>query len=516
MLPIVQRELQVAARSSRLYAWRIRTGLLVILLAAGLIVSNQGGLRAAAAGGVFQVLSFFALLICLLEGTRKAADSISEEKREGTLGLLFLTDLSGFDIILGKLSAALVRSFSVLFAFVPILAISLLLGGTTGSEFWRMVLVLFASLFASLSLCLLVSTISYSGSITASLFALAGWTVIPFILQVARSNSILSWLSALSPFSLFSYSSEAYYSRDAKIFWFGLGANVLIAILSLCLASLILPRIWQDRPRPQTRKNLGVRARNKNLERKGELLEQNPVAWLFLNEPAARGVRSSAWLVAAVSCLSVVAVQWILPQFAATAPSGIEVIVPGIMTLLLVIVTSLWLARESSRNLAEARSNGALELILSTPINIKQVISGQWLALKPTLRLVLVLLAAMTLGAILFSLAYQSYFGIFFVLKSAIQSSLGFFAIGWVGMWMALTSRSPGRAFFKTIMIGLVLPHFLVCIPTILTQIVLLILAYKRVHLNFQRFIANRYFQQTNFILSPVPPGDHATPPVIR
>ena len=49
---------------------------------------------------------------CLLEGTRLAADCRGEEKREGTLGLLFLTDLQGYDVVLGKYLATSPRSFS--------------------------------------------------------------------------------------------------------------------------------------------------------------------------------------------------------------------------------------------------------------------------------------------------------------------------------------------------------------------------------------------------------------------
>ena len=179
MLPIVQRELQVAARSPRFYAWRWRIGVIVAIISAGVIFSSRGGLRSAPAGTLFQAFCVFALLFCLLEGIRKASDAISEEKRDGTLGLLFLTDLKGFDIILGKLVAATVRSFTALLAFVPVLAVTLLLGGTTGGEFWRMVLLLGFSLLASLCLCLMISTFSRDKSIAAATLAVAMVSVLP-------------------------------------------------------------------------------------------------------------------------------------------------------------------------------------------------------------------------------------------------------------------------------------------------------------------------------------------------
>src|SRR5688572_2108985 len=116
MLPIVQRELRVEARGPRLYKARLRMGLVVILAATVLLVSARPGGARTAPGGFFWFLAGLALLFCLLEGVRKTSDAISEERREGTLGFLFLTELSGFDVVLGKLAGAMVRSVNGLLA----------------------------------------------------------------------------------------------------------------------------------------------------------------------------------------------------------------------------------------------------------------------------------------------------------------------------------------------------------------------------------------------------------------
>lgn len=516
MLPIVQRELQVAARNPKLYAWRIRAGLLVFLVATGLILSSSVRVSAGTAGGVFQVLSFLALLICLLEGTRRCADSISEEKRQGTLGLLFLTDLKGFDIVLGKFTAACVRSFSVLFAFVPILAVTLLIGGTTGAEFWRMVLVLFATLFASLSFCLLISTLTSTGSIGASLGILGLWTIVPFLMRAVPGVPALGWISTLSPLSLFADSSEAYYSRNPSFLWFGLGGIFILAISSLGLASLILPSVWQDKPTgrktsPQSEITRSRESKSKN----GVLLDRNPVAWLFFSARASRQIQLAHWIGGSLACFGMFAINFVRPSYGTNIPTGTEAILPGIIILILVILTSLFVANESSRNLAEAKSNGALEMILSTPVTVPQIISGQWLALRPALiAAVTILTGAAILGSV-YAIAVQAHFGIFLLLKSITQSILGFLAAGWAGMWMALTSKTPARAFFKTILVGLILPH-LICTPTILNQIALIVIANERVKARFRQYVADRYLQQEGFMLSPVPPSEVSTPPVLR
>ena len=66
---------------------------------------------------LFGVLTGTAVLYCLLSGVRSTADCLSVEKREGTLGLLFLTDLKGYDVVLGKLATA--RNRGHLDGFLP-------------------------------------------------------------------------------------------------------------------------------------------------------------------------------------------------------------------------------------------------------------------------------------------------------------------------------------------------------------------------------------------------------------
>ena len=100
---------------------------------------------------LFGILTGGGVLYCLFCGVRLTADCLSEEKREGTLGLLFLTDLKGYDVVLGKLAATSLNSFYGVLAVVPMLALPLLLGGVTPGEFWRMALVALNTLFFSLA-----------------------------------------------------------------------------------------------------------------------------------------------------------------------------------------------------------------------------------------------------------------------------------------------------------------------------------------------------------------------------
>src|SRR5262249_31132580 len=116
------------------------------------------------------------------------SDCLSEEKREGTLGLLFLTDLRGYDVVFGKLLASSLRAVFGLLAIFPVIALTLLMGGVSVGEFWRMMLLLVNTLFFSLATGVFISSISrealktMTGTLLVCLlvvlvFPLLDWTV---------------------------------------------------------------------------------------------------------------------------------------------------------------------------------------------------------------------------------------------------------------------------------------------------------------------------------------------------
>src|SRR5712671_6289297 len=119
-LPIVERELRVAARRRGTYWNRALAALSAILVFAG-TVWFEGRMAPKELGkDVFRVLSGLFLFSSLMAGIRYTADSLSEEKREGTLGLLFLTDLKGYDVVLGKFFARSLHAVYALLALLPI------------------------------------------------------------------------------------------------------------------------------------------------------------------------------------------------------------------------------------------------------------------------------------------------------------------------------------------------------------------------------------------------------------
>ena len=159
-LPIAERELRVRAREKATFRVRVGAALAACLVIAFFLLMSRMWFSPGKMGqAVFWFLSSLAFLWCLLEGPRNTADALSEEKREGTLGLLFLTDLKGYDVVLGKLAASSLGSIYGLLAIFPVMGVPLLLGGVAPAEFWRVVLVCANNLFFSLALGMFCSAI---------------------------------------------------------------------------------------------------------------------------------------------------------------------------------------------------------------------------------------------------------------------------------------------------------------------------------------------------------------------
>src|SRR5262245_7602422 len=141
---------------------------------------------------IFYTLTGGLMLYCLLAGLRSTSDCLSEEKREGTLGLLFLTDLRGYDVIIGKLTANSLAVFYCVVAVLPVLAIPLLMGGVAAAEFGRISLVLLNTLFLSLCAGMLASACCRSGR------AAIIWTFLLVLLVAAGGPALgllLWWLA---------------------------------------------------------------------------------------------------------------------------------------------------------------------------------------------------------------------------------------------------------------------------------------------------------------------------------
>jgi ABC-type transport system involved in multi-copper enzyme maturation permease subunit len=494
-LPIVERELRVRSRWRSTYV--VRTGVAVLACAVAIVM----GLAAIFAGpgigkAMLLTLGWVTFGFCVVEGLRSTADVISEEKREGTLGLLFLTDLRGFDVVLGKFAASSLSSFYGLLAVVPALAIPVLLGGVTGAEFWRVVLALANALFFSLAAGMFISVLSReerrAWSATVALVAIS-MAALPILHHVTGGLA-----GVFSPTVAMLNAFEPAYSSAPRQFWFPLLVTNGIGWLFLVLASVLLPRTWQESGRAS--KRTSNRRSSGDARQRARIMAINPVWWLT----SRHGDRGRGLWGCVITASAIGAGVW------AWAEGDVDVgwwLFAG--AVLMHIAITIWVATEACYSFADARSSGAMELLLSTPLSIRQIVMGQQLALKELFFRPIVVLV----GVELVILAFQC-----FALRqagtsiAAIVALIVFvcFSIGWflldtlavsrVGMWFSLTSSKPTIALTRTILFMIVIPALFLPCASILgpglmvaKSVIFLTWAQTRLSTHFRVAVTQRY-----------------------
>jgi hypothetical protein len=472
-LPIVNRELRVAARKRSTFWLRIVAALVSMVIGSGvMLLSKAGVFNTATLGSVlFGVLTWLALGVALSSGLFFTSDCLSEEKREGTLGFLFLTDLRGYDVAGGKLLATSLRGFFALLAVFPILAVTLLMGGVTGVQFWETALALVNALVCSLAAGLFVSAISrdpqkaMAGTLFLLLLWLGGGPLADGILAAVKRSSFQPLFSLSSPFYVF-YSVSAW---GRSFFWPALLIAQAIAWLLLAMASVLVPRTWQERRAARSSVAIstwsyawryGGPKRRAALRHK--LIGRNPVLWLACRE---------RWQSLGVWGLAVLVAGMFVAVLVLDLPSEAWMIWSS-MSWAFVWLLYLWAASQACRFFIEARRTGLIELLLATPVSVREIVEGQWRALLRMFGLpVLLLLGVQLTGTCLATTATwtqvgaQMGNGLPAIATGVLTSGAGLVttvanlvALSWFGMWMGMTSKNNNLATLKTIAFVLVIP----------------------------------------------------------
>jgi len=138
LLPIVGRELRVVSRKRGTYWTRVFSAALALVLMGTFLGAWSASRQMTGANSgqiLFSMLKWLCFVFACGAGMFLTSDCLSEEKRDGTLGLLFLTDLRGYDVVAGKLIAMSLHAFYGLLAIFPVLGLTLMLGGVSGLEF---------------------------------------------------------------------------------------------------------------------------------------------------------------------------------------------------------------------------------------------------------------------------------------------------------------------------------------------------------------------------------------------
>ena len=466
-LSVVAREMSVLSRRRGTYIGRAVTVALAMFVFGWVFLVAVAGLSVAQIGrAIFIGLASLSFLYALLVGIHSTSDAISEEKREGTLGLLFLTDLRSYDITFGKLVATSLNAFYALLGVIPMLSLAVLLGGVSLADVSHVSLVLANTMFLSLSLGMLVSALSVNErrAIFAACVALSILTVGPFIVTLVLTEfqslpAIGIWLSPLYPFICVFNPAGSIPGFDTDLLYASLIIQHVLAWFCLFRATNLLPRFilgaqlnWRDRLAARFDEYV-YGSVVQRLEHRARLLDKNAFLWLSARE---RVKPFWAWITVGIFFVHYLWVAW--------GFRGILFDLHTSATLLFLvhIVIKLWVVSEVCTRVIQDRRSGAMELLLSSPLSVREIALGQHLALKRIF------------GKPLFMLLLAELFLMFLALKFMVRPSptdraltylaatstllLDLWALKWLGIWLSLFGKSIERVLVATVARVLVLP----------------------------------------------------------
>ena len=494
--PLVERELRAGARRPLFYWLR---GLLALAsgfqgyelldrfvmgppAAVGLMGMAPAGSVITGATALRQMawLLFLATFLMALV----SADSITRERREGTLGLLLLTDLTPGEIVWGKMLSCGLTSFLVLLGALPALMFPVLAGGVTGSEAALTGLGLVNTLFVALAAGLWMSTVfrerRYSVAATLGLVGvlafgpevLGGSYFGTGVVPLFRLAGLAGWMTAAQmpfPFNL------------VFVPWFV--TMHAVGWLFLWRAKVSLAGGWQDQPHKQVREpepseEWPTRSLAPPLpaesaptpeiatapERASWLTDprpwdEDPIRWRVERLGSVEGL---LWLAVALSFLGQFSALGSILNFGAASSDTWGLV--SFVGMAVILFSGGLIAWAGARFFQDTRRQQDLELLLTTPLGARNILAGQWRTLRRALAWPLGVVLALALPAGI-SLLYdfvegyqREFWSLLQPFLIAVNLALEAVALCWVGIRFGLRGRNAITAVAGTVGLVQLLP----------------------------------------------------------
>ncbi|HSU53886.1 MAG TPA: hypothetical protein VLT36_07515 [Candidatus Dormibacteraeota bacterium] len=465
-LPVISRELRVSARQP--FTYHLRALGVGAVLVASVFFGLQQGFDPDLGGRLFASLHFTLFWAIWILVPVLTADCISRERREGTLGLLFLTNLTGSDIVVAKGLAHGLRAFTLSLAVVPVVTIPFLLGGVSWTEVAVSALINISAMCWALAAGLLASAwnkVWFRAVLWAGAWAIlflvilcsaVGAAVVGIIMPAGfagfQESTDFAFLTGIG-FILgmgWSWASYGRLATPGQFVW-GVGQLALGSMLALALAVLLAglktKRVWQEQPvswqRVWLREKLCTPIFWLTFFRKWMRykLERNPIGWLEQRTWTGRMV-TWGWFAVVVSLYS----GLLSDSNFARDFRGIQMLIGWLLIGTLALSTAGSFRRE--------RESGVLELLLVSPLSERTLINGRlrglWGQFLPSF------------GLLLGVWAYLSQWSV----EENTSWSIVFFTITFlttpvIGLYFSLRCRTYIGALLATFSVAILLPVML-------------------------------------------------------
>lgn len=385
-LPIVERELRVSARQKGLHWGRLFSVGVALIVFSIMMLVVRGFPPEMQGVPIFAAIMFLVMLQSLFAGLGML-DCISKEKREGTLGLLFLTSLGGVDVVMGKMTAGSMKMIYRMLAFLPIVAVTFLMGGVERTMFLTAVFECFST--ALFSLCLAACCSAMVRSFWAGFgLWLAGMLVlcvgfvlidapIEFLAYFFGYDDASTWVHgfrSISPMNMYEFSSPSQY------------AFVTLGSVARMLFSLGL-FLGACRSTVKSLKGEETKAPRRPLFGKAAV-KPAPAKVVQIVKEGPKDLSPMYWLINRYRSTKVIAVRLILAGMAVlfvfwlSQPEYERSLGWGVFLVSVAhLAVVFWMAAEAAAWTCKLRQSGELELLLTTPMTVKEFWKGYHKAL---------------------------------------------------------------------------------------------------------------------------------------
>jgi ABC-type transport system involved in cytochrome c biogenesis permease component len=347
-LPLVGRELRAESRRAINYGLRVLTAAVVVSVFACFTAATELDTSHLGAA-LFEVLRQTLLLAMWIIVPMMTADCISREKREGTLGLLFLTPLTVLDVMMGKAAIHVLRAATLLLASVPVLVLPFVLGGVV----WQQALLAIAQIGNALLL-----------GIAAGLYASAkGGSAIQVMVMAEGYALCLAVVSLVVQFLAGAVPAASLWGMFSQV-GCSVCFTVTVFVMVIGASVRVLRETWdQDSAAPEQPKWVVLFSGSEFWQtifhwERSRTLDRNPIAWLQEYSWTAR-LTKWGW------CLAVFAAEYFM-----------MFVFPGWQPQLTAVV-SLGVAFSATGSFRRERQSGLLEILLVTPLTVRQLMVGR-------------------------------------------------------------------------------------------------------------------------------------------
>ena len=360
---------------------------------------------------------------------------------------------------MGKLAASSIHSIYGLLSAIPVLAIPLLMGGVSFILFWMVVLALTNGLFFSLSMGIFVSSLcrndrtAYGVSFALVLLFSIGLLVLPGLInelcELRLSIETLMFFALGSPVCPIACAFGTWLPKSTSSdFWISLVSTHCFGWILIGLACGITPRSWQEK------------SGGKNVQSWSERLARwtyGSQEWRFAARRRLLETNAFLWLSARNRLRHIL--LWVMLGWEAAVIGYIivkngndAVTIPASIFIAFTLNTTLklWVASESCRQIIDERRQSSLELLLSTPMSVKEILHGQRLAMKSLFQIpIFCVLVADSILMVCSTAAADASdatmcAGVFICGMAAFVADCR--ALAWVGMWLGLSCKNAKRA----------------------------------------------------------------------